>query len=119
MILITRQFVLEGTHRFGEIYFYFRCRCDGKETTLAIISVYSQPNPILLTESHGSYASCQYFGDDNLVAVDVRCIESVIAMVPHSPPYSNDHEHHFFLVERPGLDIINLGSNLQCMTADV
>ncbi|KJA17631.1 hypothetical protein HYPSUDRAFT_146339, partial [Hypholoma sublateritium FD-334 SS-4] len=88
----------------------------GKETMLAIISIYSEPNPTLLVNSHGTYASCQYLGDDSLVAVDVLCIESVVAMVPHNPPHSegSDFEHHFFLVERPGLDILNLGRNLAC-----
>ena len=108
--------IYEGKHHFGEVYYYFRCRSQGKETTLAIISIYSEPNPTLLADSHGTYASCQYFGDDSLVTVDVLCIESVVAMVPHNPPHSEDpdFERHFFLVERPGLDIINLGMNLTC-----
>lgn len=79
--------------------------------TLAVISVYSEPNPDLLTVSHGTFASCQYFGDDALVVVDVSCIESVVAMVPHNPLHSKDSELHFFLVERPGLDIANLGTS--------
>lgn len=78
--------------------------------TLAVISLYSEPNPDLLTVSHGTFASCQYFGDDALVVVDVSCIESVVAMVPHNPPHSKDSELHFFLVERPGLDIAKLGT---------
>lgn len=78
---------------------------------LAIISMYSQPNTNLLMVSHGTYASCQYFGDDTLVAIDVLHIKSVVAMVPHNPPHSKDSELHFFLIEQPGLDIANLGSN--------
>lgn len=83
---------------------------------LAIVSVYSEPNPDLLIDSHGSYASCQYFGDNSLVAVNVLHIKSVVAMVPHTPPHSKDSEHHFFLVERPGLDIVNLGRNVESTT---
>lgn len=78
---------------------------------LAVISMYSEPNPDLLAESHGTFASCQYFGDNALVVVDVLCFESVVAMVPHDPPHSIDSELHFFLVERPGLDTANLGGN--------
>lgn len=78
--------------------------------TLAVISEYSKPDPNLLLPSHGTFTSCQYFGDNSLVVVDVFCIESVVAMVPHHPPHSKDSELHFFLVERPGLDITNLGS---------
>jgi hypothetical protein len=84
--------------------------------TLAVISAYSEPNPDLLTVSHRTLASCQYFGDDALVVIDVSCIESVIAMVPHSPPHSKDSELHFFLVERPGLDIANLGTRMESIT---
>lgn len=77
---------------------------------LAIISVYSEPREDLLEASHGTLVSCQYFGDDALVVIEVSCIESVVAMVPHNPPHSIDTESHFFLIERPGLDIVNLGS---------
>ncbi|KJA18732.1 hypothetical protein HYPSUDRAFT_144534 [Hypholoma sublateritium FD-334 SS-4] len=87
-----------------------------KEMTLAIVSIYSEPNHHLLVASHGSYASCQYFGDESLVAVDISCIESVVAMVPHNPPHSEDSEQHFFLVERPGLDIVNLGRTVEYLT---
>ena len=82
---------------------------------LAIISMYSEPNPDLLVESHGTLVSCQYFGDDGLVVVEVSCIKSVVAMVPHNPPHSKNSELHFFLVERPGLDIVNLGSTQESM----
>ena len=77
---------------------------------LAIISIYPEPNPDLLMESHGTLVSCQYFGDDSLVVIEVSCIESVVAMVPHNPPHSKNSELHFFLVEQPGLDIVSLGS---------
>jgi hypothetical protein len=48
---------------------------------LAVISVYSKFNPDFLMLLHGIFASCQYFGDDALVVVDVSCIESVVAIV--------------------------------------
>lgn len=84
--------------------------------TLAIISVYSEPHADLLAASHGTFVSCQYFGDEALVIIEVSCIESVVAMVPHTPPHSMDTESHFFLIERPGLDIANLGSILESIT---
>jgi hypothetical protein len=98
--------------RFGEVHFYFRCRSrQGQQLNLAIVSMYSEPNPDLLNASNGTLVSCQYFGDDTLVVIDISCIESVVAMVPHIPPHSlADSELHFFLVERPGLDIANLCS---------
>ncbi|KJA23320.1 hypothetical protein HYPSUDRAFT_137916 [Hypholoma sublateritium FD-334 SS-4] len=81
----------------------------GQEMTLAVVSMYSEPHADLLSASHGTFASCQYFGDDALVVIEISCIESVVAMVPHTPPHSLDSESHFFLIERPGLDVVNLG----------
>lgn len=78
---------------------------------LAVVSTYSEPCPDLLSVSHGTFVSCQHFGDNALVVVDVSCIESVVAMVPHTPPHSLDSESHFFLIERPGLDVVNLGNS--------
>lgn len=34
-------------------------------------------------------------------------------MIPHSPPGVESEDKYFYLVERPGLDIANLGSNIQ------
>lgn len=79
--------------------------------TLALVSAYSEPNQGLLEVSHGTFTSCQYFGDATLAVIDVLRIESVVAMVPHSPPHSKDSEVHCFLVERPGLDIAILDSD--------
>ena len=79
--------------------------------TLAVVSMYSEPHPDLLSTSHGTFVSCQYFGDDALVVIKVSCIESVVAMIPHSPPHSLGSGSHFFLVERPGLDVANLGDS--------
>lgn len=104
------QCIYDGKTCFGKVYFYFRCRIEGREMVLAIISEYSKPDPTLLLQSHGTFTSCQNFGDNSLVVVDVFCLKSVVAMVPHNPPHSKDSELHFFLVERPGLDIANLGS---------
>lgn len=107
---MLKQYCIDGKHRFGKVYFYFRCRSQGQEMTLAVVSMYSEPNPILLAASHGTFVSCQYLGDNALAVIEVSCIESVIAMVPHYPPHSKDSDLHFFLIERPGLDIVNLGS---------
>lgn len=83
---------------------------------LAIISMYSEPNSDLLRVSHRTFVSCQYFGDNALVVVEVLCIESVVAMVPHNPAHSIDSENHFFLVEQPRLDTANLGGTQEAIT---
>ncbi|KJA13690.1 hypothetical protein HYPSUDRAFT_151321 [Hypholoma sublateritium FD-334 SS-4] len=88
----------------------------GRQMTLALMSAYSEPNPNLLKASHGTFASCQYLGDDALVVIDVLCIESVVAMVPHHLSHFKDSEVHCYVVERPGLDITILGSEPECTT---
>ena len=57
--------------------------------TLAILSKYSEPNLHLLTASHQTLVSCQYFGDNSLEAIDFSCIQSVVVMIPHKPPCSD------------------------------
>lgn len=109
-INVVEQYLVDGKLHFGEVYYYFRCRSQGQEMCLAIVSVYSEPNPDLLTASNGSFISCQSFGENALIAISVLCIQSVVAMVPHILPHFVDSDRHFFLVERPGLDIVNLGS---------
>jgi hypothetical protein len=75
-----------------------------------VISVYSSPLPDLLTRSHGTFISCKYFGDHNLIVVDVTSIKAVVAMIPHSPPGIDVVEDkYYYLVERPGLDVTDLG----------
>ena len=53
--------------------------------------------------------SCKYLGDQNLTVIDVKCIEAVVAMIPHSPTGVDDEGGYYYLVERPGLDITDLG----------
>lgn len=95
----------------GEVLYYFQCRIKGSLSTLAVISIYSSPRPDLLIRSHGTFISCKYFGDHNLIVVDVTCIKAVVAMIPHSPPGIDidNKDQYYYLVERPGLDVTNLG----------
>ena len=75
---------------------------------MTVISVYSEPNARLIGVLHGTFISCQYFGDDTLVIVEAFCILSVVAMVPHELTNSWDNDRHFFVVEWPGLDVADL-----------
>jgi hypothetical protein len=74
---------------------------------MALVSPYSSPHQDLLNFSRGTLWSCTFGGDASLKAVDVKTILSVVAMVPHMP-FPGGREH-FFLVEKPGLDIALLG----------
>lgn len=50
--------------------------------------------------------SCKYLGDNALKFIDVKAIESVVAMIPHRPSIEGQPlEDRFFLVEKPGFDV--------------
>lgn len=57
--------------------------------------------------------SCENQGDLALKFIDVKTIQSVVAMIPHRPALSalapqTEHPERFFLVEKPGLDVAML-----------
>ena len=78
---------------------------------LALISLYSRPDETLLSLSVNTLWSCEYQGDDTLRFINVKIIQAVVAMIPHRvelpgfPP-----SEHFFLVEKPGLDVAMMAS---------
>ncbi|KAF8869902.1 hypothetical protein CPB84DRAFT_1693643 [Gymnopilus junonius] len=98
-----------GITHFGEVLYYFRCRRQDTLLTLAVLSVYSEPDPELLAASHGTFISCRYLGDSSTQVIDVRHIKAVVAMVPHTLEKHGDGEEHRYLIERPGLDVVRLG----------
>jgi hypothetical protein len=55
--------------------------------------------------------SCENQGDSALKFIDVKTIQSVVAMIPHSKPAmagqqsDSESDDRFFLVEKPGLDV--------------
>ncbi|KAH9016017.1 hypothetical protein EDB84DRAFT_1252809, partial [Lactarius hengduanensis] len=77
-----------------------------KRRTTRNVKVYSQPDPSLLRLSMNTLWSCVYLGDRALKFVDVKAIQSVVAMIPHRPSIdSRSVEDRFFLVEKPGFDV--------------
>lgn len=69
-------------------------------------SLYSRPDPDLLSASSGTLWSCRHQGDAAVVVVDVKCIEAVVAIVPHSTQILGDEwEGRVFVIEKPGLDV--------------
>ncbi|KAF8811838.1 hypothetical protein BYT27DRAFT_7221332 [Phlegmacium glaucopus] len=75
--------------------------------TLALVSIYGTPDPILLEESSGVLAVCQYKGIAALEVVAVKQIASCIAMVPFKEP----GDRRYFVCEKMGLDIAFLAGS--------
>lgn len=88
--------------------FYFLATIDGECVALALVSMYSHPDPLLLHSSHGAVLVCTYAGDESLLVVSAKSILSVIAMVPfkHSIGIPNSA---YFVVEKLGLDVVSMG----------
>ncbi|KIJ06354.1 hypothetical protein PAXINDRAFT_92119, partial [Paxillus involutus ATCC 200175] len=94
------QLKLNGTRRLGEVRYFIECRFDESNSTeaLAIISLYSLPHPDLLHRSSQTYISCVHQGDAGVVAVNIKSIEAVIAMIPEV----RFGENRFYMAPRPG-----------------
>ncbi|KAG6835383.1 hypothetical protein H0H93_001990 [Arthromyces matolae] len=92
---------------FGEVRYYFRLNLtDSDVRTLAVVSLYTRPDPHLLEISAGTLWSCRHQGDNAIVVVNVKMIESVVAVIPHSTGILGaEWKDRVFVVEKPGLDI--------------
>lgn len=106
-----------GSQSFGEVQFYFRlCTKADPDVyqTVALVLLYSPPSLELFEESHHTLISCTLLGDVGLKVILVQSIISVVAMVPHSP-FGEEDSQRYFVVEKPGLDVANLGGVVEDM----
>ena len=97
---------MDNEIRIAEVCFFILLRHEEEETALALVSLFSKPDPALLRLSVNTLWSCEHKGDSALKFVDVKCIQAVVAMVPHAPAIEGREAcERFFLVEKPGLDV--------------
>ncbi|KZT22610.1 hypothetical protein NEOLEDRAFT_1050715, partial [Neolentinus lepideus HHB14362 ss-1] len=69
---------------FGEVYYYVLLKISQDVMhPVAMVSIYSEPDPWLLIESSYTLYSCVYRGNDNLLVIPVKHITAVVGMVPH------------------------------------
>jgi hypothetical protein len=98
------QYQLDGTVFYSEVIFFFQATIHDHTRTLALVSDYSPPDLDLLRHSYETLWTCRYQGADNLRVVDVKNIQSVVAIVP----FPFQHEK-FFVGEKLGLEVTALG----------
>ncbi|KAJ7215250.1 hypothetical protein C8J57DRAFT_985982, partial [Mycena rebaudengoi] len=68
---------------YAEVQFFFQATInDTKELAVALVSVYSPPDPALLEESFQTVLECEYFGEDALQVIDVKTIRASVGMIP-------------------------------------
>ena len=114
---VFSQVIYEDKERFGEVHFFYHISVgENQWRPVALISLYSTPDPVLLEMSSDTLLVCRYCGDDTLVLVEAQAIKSVVAMVPFMekpeggrPRYNNGR---FFVVEKPGLSLAELGTEV-------
>src|SRR5215475_2594338 len=95
---------------FAEVQFYFCIELNKIVHTLALVSLYSHPHPELLKASYNTLWSCTYSHDNTFSVIDVKSIQSVIAMISHQPfPDVINQADRYFVVEKPGLGAALLG----------
>ncbi|KAJ7246889.1 hypothetical protein B0H12DRAFT_1203245 [Mycena haematopus] len=78
----------------------------GETKSLALVSMYSNPDPDGLSESSGALAQSDYFGEDALEVIDINQIQAGVAMIPID---DEDDEGAYFLGEKLGFDISLMG----------
>jgi hypothetical protein len=74
---------------------------------LSLVSLYGPPDPDLLSDSFNCLWVCTYSGTDNLSVVPVTLILSVVSMQA-LPKVDGDPDGLFFVVEKSGLDDVEL-----------
>ncbi|PBK94769.1 hypothetical protein ARMGADRAFT_927209, partial [Armillaria gallica] len=89
--------------------YYFQLCFEHTCYTLALVSIYSPPDAVLLHESSRTVYSCEHQGDTGLHAVFISDIAAIVAMVPLFDVTGEGEviipENWYFLVEKPGLDV--------------
>ena len=108
VLIVIHQLCIDDQVEFGEVRYFFRLE-DG--LTLAMVSIYSQPDPVVLEESYGTVWSCTYGGLGSLRVLPVSYIEAVVAVVPFEHGVGRESTRHF-VIEKPGLDVGVLSGTL-------
>ena len=78
-------------------------------TNVALVTLYSRPDPHLLHESFRTVASCTKLGEESLTVIQISAIQAVVAMIPHKLSQAVDEENRYFLVEKSGMELARFG----------
>ncbi|OBZ74776.1 hypothetical protein A0H81_05489 [Grifola frondosa] len=106
-------------------------KTDEAPHQLAMVSLFSDPDQFLAEASYGVILSCVRRTDEHrLVAIDVRDIKAVVAMVPHTVERAlaaNTYYHgnipvpgsqRYFVVEKLGLEVASLAGVIETTDDD-
>jgi hypothetical protein len=103
---------LNGQIEYAEVQFYFlhfsSDNLDEVPLCYALVSVYSCPVQEILVESSNTLWACRYHGDDGLQVVNLLSIMAYVSMQPLPPAPGDSSEALWFVVEKSGLEDIQL-----------
>ena len=95
-----------------QYYFKLQLTTDALAHGLAMVSVYTPPDDALYAHSYETLWSCRHGGDATLRIIDIKTIQSVVAMIPHphvaDPTLNETLKGRVFVGEKMGLDIMNM-----------
>lgn len=83
--------------------------CGDEPRAFALVLLYSPPNEHLLRTTYDTLVVCRYQHEGALMVIDVKSILSVVAMPPF-PFLVDDHSNQYFMIEKAGLDVIEVDS---------
>jgi len=90
----------------AEVHFFIHISHNKENMCLVLVFLYSKPDEYLLNISANTLWSCKYQNDGALKFINVKTIQSIVAMIPHRPEILGlPLSERFFLVEKPGLDV--------------
>ena len=103
---------MNGGIKYGEVQFFFYSANEDPEEdkipdAYALVSLYGPPDPDLLSDSFNTLWACTYSGAENLSVIAVKSILSVVSVQP-LPTVDGDPDGLFFIVEKSGLDDVEL-----------
>ncbi|KAJ7090488.1 hypothetical protein C8R44DRAFT_648205 [Mycena epipterygia] len=101
---ISRSLWKEGKRPLNKVRMARNIDGDDEPEAFAVGDMYSQPDENLLQESYNTVWFSDHGMGEHLVVIPVKTILSVVAMVP----LTINGVDGFFLVEKPGLDVISL-----------
>ena len=96
----------------GEVQFFTQLGQTAEDSTtlfnnIAVMKLYSEPDPQLVRQFSQVLATLTLL--NSIKISDTKTIKSVVAMIPHKIVLTSGvKEEQFFMLEKPGLDILDL-----------
>jgi hypothetical protein len=84
-LLTQLQVFLDNETQIAEVHFFIHLCYNKEDKALALVLLFSNLDPTLLRLLVKTLWSCEYLGDSALKFIDVKCIRTIMAMVPHVP----------------------------------